>query len=257
MFSRDHHSIHDLGEWEPAVDPASKDRFRPQFAVYELARLWLDDAGLTALRTVLDLVPATSGFVPERGIADARTTFDQYGGPQNHDLLLIGDAAGGRTVVGIEGRVNESFGQTLAEYDEAASRKSVRGEATNAAERLDNLTQALGGWILPDDDLDQRRSLRYQLFTALAGTIAAAGDESAKQAVFCVHELQTPASETAARARTSKDMHEFLRLLFPAAETVSADGGWVGGPVHVVRRTLRLPSDVAAYVAQLTTPSLS
>ena len=161
-------------------------------------------------------------------------------------------------MVGIEGKVNEPFGQTLAEYDKAASRTAERGESTNAAERLDNLTQTLGGWFLPDPDEDdtELRSLRLQLFTALAGTIAAAGDEGATQEVFCVQELVTPVSDAAARSTNASDLRVFARIIAPGAATHTADESWIAGPGKVVQRTVRLPSSVAFYIAKVTSPML-
>ena len=112
ISGRDRHPIQDLDDWAAFAAPARPEDWKPLYSAFEFARLWLADAGLAAVRSVLDLVPATSGFTPEQGIADAQTRFDQYGDPRNHDLLLIGSAGGGRTVVGIEGKVNERFGQT-------------------------------------------------------------------------------------------------------------------------------------------------
>jgi Domain of unknown function (DUF6946) len=258
LSSRDHQAVQDLDDWAAFAAPAKPEHWKPLYSAYELARLWLSDAGLAALRSVLDLVPATSGFAPEQGIAEAQTRFDQFSGPRSHDLLLIGSAAGGRTVVGIEGKVNETFGQTLAEYDRAARRTSARGESTDASERLDNLTNALGGWFLPDEDEDETRlrSLRFQLFSALAGTIAAAGEERATQAVLCVHELVTPLSDTAARTSNAADLRNFAQAIAPRAEPVSAENAWIVGPGTVAQRTVRLPSSVSFYIAKVTSPML-
>jgi Domain of unknown function (DUF6946) len=254
ISSRDHQQIHDHDGWATAASTAQK-QWRPLYSPFELARLWLTEAGLSALRSTLDLAPATSGFAPEQGIVEAQTKFDQYGDPRTHDLLLVGSAAGGRTVISIDGRVNEPFGPTLAEYDKAASRKAERGESTNDSERLDSLTQTLGGWFLPDPDEEEQgeRALRFDLFAALAGTIAAAADEGAAVAVFCVHELVTPLSDSATRA---SDLRNFARVIAPRAGTQTGEHGWIAGPGKVVQRTVRLPSSVEFYIAQVTSAML-
>jgi Domain of unknown function (DUF6946) len=258
ISGRDHHPIQDLDGWAALVAPVRPEHWKPLYSAFEFARLGLGDEGLAAVRSVLELVPATSGFTPEQGIAEAQTRFDEHGAPRNHDLLLIGTAGGGRTVVGIESKVNEPFGQTLAEYDKAASRAAGRGESTNASERLDTLTQTLGGWVLPDPDEDDTglRSLRFELFSALAGTIAAAGDEGATQAVFCAYEVVTPLSDPGARATNASDLRNFARVIAPAAGTQTAGEAWIAGPGKVVRRTLRLPSSVTFYIAKVTSPML-
>ena len=100
-----------------------------------LARSWTSDHGLEALRLLLDEVTGTAGFEVKRGVAGVRTSFDAFRGPYSHDLLLIGQAGGGITVVGIEGKGDESFGQKLGEHRSAARRKigSVKRRSQRAS----------------------------------------------------------------------------------------------------------------------------
>jgi hypothetical protein len=251
IFDRAGDPIHDLDEWGTLASPG-KDRWREGYSACELARTWLTDQGLEALTSVLDLVPATRGFRPKRGTAEAQTQFDNFTGPRNHDLLLHGESAGGPTVVAIEGKVNEPFGQTLADYREAAVAKADRGERTNAPERLAGLTRALAGWALPEDGRDQRRLLRYQLFSAVAGTLAA-GDTATSQAVFCVHELETVVSNGQARSANAIDLERFMAKVFADAPRHGDRNAWIAGPVRIAEGTKQLRSDLPLYVVKLST----
>jgi hypothetical protein len=252
IFSRADNPLHDLSDWKRFAGPVSAHHWKEGYSACELARTWLTDSGLTALRAVLDLVPATRGFVPERGTAEAQTSFDSFTGPRNHDLLLKGEATGGATVVTIEGKVNEPFGQTLAQYRDDAEAKVKRGERTNAPARLAGLTRSLAGWELPSDRHDPRWLLRYQLFSAVAGTLAEADTKTA-QAVFCVHELVTKVGDRQARAANVIDLARFITAVFPDAPRHGDRDGWITGPLRIAETTARLSSDLPLYVVKLTT----
>lgn len=170
--------------------------------------------------------------------------------------MLIGRAAGGRTVVAIEGKVNEPFGETLDKYRAQVVRLLERNPRSKAKERLSTLAWALAGWK-PSHVDDERQKLRYQLFSAAAGTIAAATDAGAGVAVFCVHELETPHSDPLARQRNTADLEHFMRLVYPYAVRREATNGWVAGPVRVVNASTRLSAGVGLYVAKVTTVAAS
>lgn len=213
---------------------------------------------LADLQKILDLIPELSSFTAERGVPEAKSSFDRYRGPRTHDLLVIGGGAGGRTVLAVEGKVNERFGQTLYQYRAAADRLLVKNPRTKTQARLDELVWALAGWKLPNDDAeDMRMKLRYQLFSAVAGTIAAGTKERAGAAVFCVHELVTPRSDPRARRTNNSDLERFMQFLYPHAIKCDGPNGWIAGPVRVVNPTTRLSAEVALYVAKLTTVAVS
>jgi hypothetical protein len=255
IHSRDgEHAIRLLADWERFAGPVSGDQWARGYSALELARAWLEHEPLGDLRKILDLIPELSSFTAERGVPEAKSSFDAYRGPRTHDLLVVGDAAAGRTVVAIEGKVNERFGQTLYQYRAAANRLLKRNPRTKALARLDEVVWALASWKLPVDEAeDKRMKLRYQLFSAVAGTVAAGSKERAAAAVFCVHELETPRSEPRARETNASDLECFVQLLYPHAIRCDGPNGWIVGPVRVVNPTRRLSADVTLYVAKLTT----
>lgn len=255
IHSRDgEHPIRSLPDWEMFAGPVSGDQSARGYSALELARAWLEHEPLGDLRKILDLIPELSNFTAERGVPEAKSSFDPYRGPRTHDLLVIGDAVGGRTVLAVEGKVNERFGQTLYQYRAAANRLLKTNPRTKAPARLDELVWALARWKLPVDQGEhERMKLRYQLFSAVAGTIAAGTKEHAAAAVFCVHELETPRSDPRARETNASDLECFMQLLYPHAIRCDGPNGWIAGPVRVVNPPTRLSADVALYVAKLTT----
>jgi hypothetical protein len=250
LKSRGGEEIRTVRDWGRHAKPARETHWKKGRSAMELARSWTGDHGPEALTSLLDQVTGTAGFEAKLGVAEAQTRFDEFRGPRNHDLLLIGEAAGGKTVVSIEGKVDESFGQTLGGYRSAARRKIGRNQPTNALKRLQGLTQAIAGW---DAGASPRRlELRYQVFTAVAGAVAAAVDEDADQAVLCIHELRTKAVDEEKRKQNDADLRNFLAVAFD--EIPRGDESWIVGPLKLHGGTDRIPRGIALYLAKLSTP---
>jgi hypothetical protein len=91
------------------------------------------------------------------------TRLDQFRGEhRNHDLLLVGSAGGERTVVGVEAKNDEDFGRRIGDYHALRSSGDVR---SNVPARIELLVEGLF-WTASGGGA----ALRYQLFTAAAGT---------------------------------------------------------------------------------------
>jgi hypothetical protein len=246
--NRDGERITDLKDWKKLALPR-RGRWKGT-TPYEFADSWLTGGGPGALRLVLDGAEATSGFEIEQGTAAAKTRFDEFGGPSHQDLLLVGEARGGRTVVAVEGRIDEGFGPTLQGYKREFTRKVAQKQNTKAPERLRSLTTSLAGWEVADNA--SRLRLRYQLFTATAGALAAAVDAEADQAVFCLHELRRDSADQEAQARNEGDLRDFLHVVFGVHAKADADS-WLVGPMHAQPRSDRIPSTIPLYIAKIST----
>jgi hypothetical protein len=239
IVSRRGDPIRSLDDWERLAGPASEIHWQDDRSAKELARAWIDGSGPKALVGLLDRDPRTAGLGIERAVAEEQAAFDEYpGGPRNHDLLVRGVAARGPTVVGIEGKADESFGQTVAQYAAAAKRRAERGESTNARKRLDGLLRNLTGSSL--DAEPALGDLRYQLFSAVAGTLAAAADA---QAAFVVHEFVTRRTTDALRKVNAADLAAFVLRAFGAE--CPEGTAWLVGPFAV--------SGTSLWVGKLTT----
>ena len=172
----------------------------------------------------LGLHPDLDQVELDRGTGEKRTRFDDIPqGPRNHDLLVIGTAATGRIVVGVEGKTDETFGETLATY-----RDKERSERSRAPERLERLTRLFFGTTLIDDP--SLEPMRYQLCSALAGTLADAKTEDAAAAVLLVHEFRTAATADRLHEENDAVLDAFVRRL-PNGKSqrfVGSDG-WIEG----------------------------
>ncbi len=93
--------------------------------------------------------------------------------PSQNDLFLLGQVGDDLAVIMVEGKVDETFGPTVAEWIEEGS----KGKQT----RLDYLTGLLGlQGAVPDE-------VRYQLLHRTASAIIEAGRFRARYAVMLVH----------------------------------------------------------------------
>ncbi len=184
--SRAGEPIESIEDWKRLASTEGK--WADGYSAKELGRLWLSGEGPAAVCAALE--PALPGLTLNTAIAEAQISFDSYaGGVRNHDVLAYGAANGGDVVVGVEGKVNESLDDTLAEKYQSAHRRKERGKNTNLDKRVDDLlTTIIGRTIAADPSL---AGLRYQLFSAMAGTVAAAKPTTAAAAVV-VHLIKSP-----------------------------------------------------------------
>jgi hypothetical protein len=145
--------------------------------------------------------------------------------------MAIARRDGEVTIVCIEAKVSESFGDTVASELQAC-RKRPR---TDFPARLDCLTRSLFGFGAYEDDGKTVRAavagLRYQLLAAVAGTLIEARLHGASAAIFLVHQIGT---EDAANKQA---LDEFLSLLYPLNggpdEPVHLPAGELLGPISV------------------------
>ena len=250
FFNHKGEAIADLDAWERLAPPAAADHWVEGRSAYEVARDWVDGNAANRMATVLSLRPELSDLELSRAVVEKRTRFDDIrGGPRHHDLLLTGTTDTGPIVVGVEGKADETFDLTLEKFVETAR---ARTERTRAPVRLDRLTLAFFGKTWDEDAAVA--GLRYQLISALAGTLADAQATSAAHAVLMIHEFVTDKTEDELHARNSDDLAAFIdRLMGADAQRVGDADGWLTGPAIVKGDGTWLPSESQVFVGKLTT----
>jgi Domain of unknown function (DUF6946) len=174
----------------------------------ESANAWLEVDGLPAeLAELLNSRGPTCGFQPHVAIPELVTRLDDLGGEhRNHDLIAVGEAEGGVTLLAIEAKADESYGNnTVESYLALCARRadeySAKVEAarttggpmprrSNARARIEQLCTAVFS-PAPDGQEVAERALpvRYQLLTAVAGALIEARNRDCRQAVAVVHEF--------------------------------------------------------------------
>jgi hypothetical protein len=191
--------IRTLDDWRQFAPPKNPVRqWKEGRSAQELARYWLRENVSRTLpeqiNALLKVREQTKAFEATEGFAELKTPLDNYGGEtRNHDLVIIGTANSDRTLITIEGKADEPFGSTsIGRY--FAERLQVTGsKVPDRIKRLCN--QVFGVEFNIQDHQADLGLLRYQLLTAVAGTLIEAANRQAVQAVFLVQEFRSRRDE--------------------------------------------------------------
>jgi hypothetical protein len=248
LSSRHGRAIETLEDWRIHASPASEKHWKDGRSAKELAKAWIRGTGPTDLARLLDLQPQTSSVMFQSAVAEEQIAFDRFpGGKRNHDLLIRGTTKGGQVVVGLEAKADERFGQTVKRYLADGLALRQRGKTTNAPERLSDLLRGVA-----DTNLDRTPDfgdLRYQLFSGVAGTLAAT--EPGQIAVFVVHEFATEMTNAAKRDANRLDLAQFVRNV--TGDIPPAEDWWLRGPYFLPAGRWR---HTPLYIGHMTTPGI-
>lgn len=163
-----------------------------------------------------------------------RAKFDSYpGNPSNLDLAITGHvgrlAPGKSLFVGLEAKVDETFGSTVGSRYSSGMKRRKAGKNTNAPERVKDL---LSKYFSVTDPPDASRfaEIRYQLLTGTAGTVAAPGERS----VFYILVFRTSMYDEQKGLANQRDYERFMeaahgRPLMRDGDSFRADELNLGG----------------------------
>lgn len=203
---RSNDSIVSLLEWHFECPPKSKVHWQPDHSAMETAKLWLNGIPIEFKQILkgfdLEFEQCSPEFV---------TRFDNFSGNgRNHDLLILAkNKKDGKVIISVESKVDESYGQTIGPYLKSISCKKDNGQNSNADQRIEELRKA----IFPQLETNEFEFLRYQLLTAVAGTLAEAKIQGAKKAIFLVQTLKTSVLNEAKNRNNQRDLDYFIRAI--------------------------------------------
>ena len=166
--------IRDITDWAKLYDkPQTAHHWKEHRSAYSVAKFFLYRNGGRAIESrVSDAVGEPVHF--ERAIPEFQVKFDEFGQGRMHDIALFGNVKSGKSIfVGVEAKVDESFGLSVHDVYLKAKAKQIAGVSTNAPERIERLLAM--HFSKPDISMFE---VRYQLLYATAGTIAADADIS-------------------------------------------------------------------------------
>jgi hypothetical protein len=234
LFNRACRPITSLDDWATLGKPTSNEHWKPGRSAYELARDWTQGDAEQAVVALLSSREEFAGIEMLDGVAEKKTQFDDDPhGPRNHDLLVRARLSDERPVtLGIEGKADEEFDVPLWRYREKALRRSTN---TGALRRIDSLVRRWFGTSLSGDRAEPPLiCMGYQLFSALAGTLADAKIHGSRQAVVVIMEYVTDLTADTEHAHNARMLDGFLaRLIGADAERTGTPVGWVTAPQPV------------------------
>jgi hypothetical protein len=149
-----------------------EDHWNRERSAYQAAHSWFMAKGLPpAILAILSADAAFANATLERAVFEKKTRLDSFGRESQTDVLAFVTAACGPAVLGIEAKVDESFGPLVREWNDYSP-----GKLRRLAGLLDRL-QIRGPSI---------GALRYQLFHRTAAAIIEAKQAGASQAAMIV-----------------------------------------------------------------------
>jgi hypothetical protein len=260
-FAKGTEEIRNLADWSMLAPPKSATHWKPGRSAMESARAWCRSDGTSVPREVRDLLesnPQTRGVKLSAGEPEKGIVFDSAGGePRNADVALLGTDSDGKTIaITIEAKADEPFGPTFQQAISAAIERMVCGRPSNGVSRAEALACAIlpprkAGKTVPQDERTPLLGpLRYQLFTAIAGTLAFAHQSNAKLAVFIVHEFVTDSTRDENHQANTSDLDAFVSRLSDGAIRKLRSGEIVG-PFPVLDNSY-WPSRPALYIGKAT-----
>lgn len=138
----------------------------------ELATSWIGSGGVPeAVAGVLNTAPGYEDALLVLGSLEHETALPGGGRPSQTDLLALVVSGGGLAVIGVEGKVTETFGPLVAEWNDGSPGKSKR-----LAFLLETLGYGGGDG-----------TLRYQLFHRTVSAVLEARSFGAHRAMMLVH----------------------------------------------------------------------
>jgi hypothetical protein len=149
-----------------------------------------------------------------------------HGEPRNADLAFIGETPLGKVAVTIEAKADEPFGDTVAGTLAAALERLVENPRSQGVRRVESLVRSL--FAVAGKGLPMIASLRYQLLTAAAGTLAYALQQCASLAILVVHEFVTDKTSDKRQQKNAADFNAFLTRLAGTAALQAYQSGLLG-----------------------------
>lgn len=219
-FWRGDKPLHSHADWRGRLGKNSKQGT----SAPTLAAVW---AGPVEVMGALRHQPALEGLRLTDFVVEAQSAVDEFSGPRNHDAVLVGVLPDGeRVCICIEAKVKESFGPTVKQQAAAAKRATEdardAGKKSNATARLNGL---LGRFVGYPHSEERVQAMRYQLLTALAGTLSEAEQQAAQHAVLFVHEFLTDqGADEKLLEKHHLDLHRFMTTVLDC-EPPSMEGG--------------------------------
>jgi len=244
-----------ITDWEGWVRPKEDYQWKRGRSAMELARAWFPKGKLACpaeLDSLLQSSPRTAGYQLTIGQPEFVTQLPERGEGRNHDLWLQGHCPAGNLTICIEAKADEPFGNLI--YEEIA-RARKRKATTRLPARVEALLQLLFGH--PCNPLEKPWShLRYQLITALAGTVIQADHDGSTTAVFVVHEFLSGALDSERLRQNDVDLNAVLAFRVPGCDAIKASN--FVGPIHIAGcRDLPCSVDLLVGKVQARLPSNS
>jgi hypothetical protein len=211
----DKNQINNINDWEEKFFKGTQKEkhWKEGRSSYALAKFVMNYNGADKITDIVSKIIGRK-VVLEKAIPEWEIRFDEFGHGREHDLGIWGKVEGTNETlfIGIEAKVDESFGSSVSDAYVVAKTKQLNAKTTNAPQRIEKLLQRNfktvehGHW-----------NLRYQLLYATVGTVS----ENTDISVLLVIVFKTDKYDELIGNNNYKDYVKFLKAI--KAEKISDD----------------------------------
>lgn len=227
--------IRSVDDWFQHAPPkGGADQWQDGRSAKEFARAWVERGSVFVpdeLTALLSSHPDTKSALLESGEPEMRIAFDKrMGEVRNADLAIRATLGSTPLAITIEAKADEPFDQLVSNtLADALDRIIERGRG-GGIDRVRDLATSL----LPPQrrGLPQLRLLRYQLLTAVAGSLAWARLLDAPRAILVIHEFQSRETTAKNLERNAQDLALFITRL-TAGKVCALPAESLVGPIRV------------------------
>ena len=223
-----------IKSWEDWTRPKRDYQWKAGRSAVELAKSWFREGQLSTPKELVELLqsaPCLKNLWLSQCIPELVTQLPERGEGRNHDLVLRGQTSTENVTICIEAKADEPFGaDNIREYWNRAIRRRSSGVATRVPERI----QALLGLVGDTSNVPSESpwgDVRYQLLSAICGTIRQAELDSSSLAVFVVHEFHTELTRNENLVRNHTEFERLLSVL--AFESFKVSPSNLYGPFRI------------------------
>lgn len=235
-----------ITRWEEWTRPKRDYQWKAGRSAMELAKSWFRTGTPAPPQELLDWLNShdrTKGIRFVCGTPEKVTRLPEKGEGRNHDLALIGHTDVEQVTVCIEAKADEPFGSdSVLDYYNKALRKRTSGIVTRAPERI----AALLSMIDPEgvSIYESRwKNVRYQLITALCGTILQTIEDRSSLGVLVIHEFRTSLTDD----KKVQDNHQEFGKFFRNLELSSCGDGILWGQFLNAENSVLISKVVSNY----------
>lgn len=196
-------AISNLAEWENYAFSGKKAlHWKEDRSAFSLADFIINKNGK---QKIIELVAdqINEKFTLDLAHPEYEARFDAYGHGREHDLGIFGKTESGRKFfIGVEAKVDESFGSTIASAYHTAKAKELNQISTNAPIRIEELLKFNFKTVKPGDF-----NLKYQFLFSTAGTLCITVDIH----ILLILVFKTEVYDKKKGAANYKDLQAFLK----------------------------------------------
>lgn len=194
-----------INDWAKLYEtPQTSHQWKEGRSAYSVAEFILNRGGTEFIANRASQALGSSIAI-ERIVPEFEVRFDEYGRGRMHDLGVFAKAETGESIfIGVEAKVDESFGATVLDTYLDAKAKQICGASTNAPERIEKLLAQ--HFAVPSKNMFD---VRYQLLYATTGTLAVNAD----RALLYVLVFRTTQYNETKSAENYRDYVYFMELV--------------------------------------------